>query len=111
MNTDTRTSAGPICPNCGQWQHPDKAKGYHDCLNDCAEKGFAPKVDQSYKRTIPEEKPTYIQGGYVLPIRRECETVGASGKVNVVDARGRIIKSFRSTRLANELVKKLNLKL
>lgn len=27
-----------VCPNCGQWRHSG------DCLNDCADRGFAPKA-------------------------------------------------------------------
>lgn len=30
----------PACGNCGQWQWPT-ARGYWDCANDCAQRGFA----------------------------------------------------------------------
>lgn len=28
----------PVCPNCGQWQHPRGSSV--DCVNDCVERGF-----------------------------------------------------------------------
>lgn len=34
---------GPVCENCGQWQRTGR-NGYLDCLNDCAQRGFALKV-------------------------------------------------------------------
>ncbi len=33
---------GPVCKNCGQWQRTGR-NGYLDCLNDCVQRGFAPK--------------------------------------------------------------------
>ena len=36
----------PVCPNCGQWQHPH---GDHlDCLNECVRRGFAPGGDPAF---------------------------------------------------------------
>ncbi len=42
-NEAYRTEAekhGPVCENCGQWQRTGR-NGYLDCLNDCAQRGFA----------------------------------------------------------------------
>lgn len=33
----------PVCPNCEQWQHLRNHGKFVDCLNDCAERGFAPR--------------------------------------------------------------------
>lgn len=38
------TMEKPVCPNCQQWQYPDQKRGYYDCGNECAKRGFAPKV-------------------------------------------------------------------
>ena len=36
---------GSICSNCGQWQYAPSWEGaFYDCCNDCALRGFAPKV-------------------------------------------------------------------
>ncbi len=43
----------PVCPNCGQWQHPPK----YDCMNECAKRGFA-KYGQA---------PHSFAGGVVTP--------------------------------------------
>jgi len=34
----------PACPNCEQHQSPHKKHGHMDCFNECAHRGFAPKV-------------------------------------------------------------------
>ena len=36
---------GSVCPNCGQWQGSlARCGAFYDCYNDCALRGFAPKV-------------------------------------------------------------------
>lgn len=37
------TTSKPVCPNCKQWQYRGSG-GYLDCYQDCAARGFAPKV-------------------------------------------------------------------
>ena len=46
-----------VCPNCGRWQHSPLWKGaFFDCYNDCALRGFAPRVK-------PESKALAVNDG------------------------------------------------
>lgn len=40
-----------VCPNCGQWQYWT-SRGYKDCVNDCAQRGFAPRVEEDSLRDL-----------------------------------------------------------
>lgn len=55
-----------------------------------------------------ETKRKYIMGGFVLPLRRECPTIGVGNGTNVVDAKGRIVKHFKSITLADHFVEVSN---
>lgn len=66
----------PVCPNCGQWQHPSDGQP-GDCLHECKRLGFAPIATWNHidgrKIVVYSTHKIRVGSGYLKEVAADLE--------------------------------------